>query len=63
MILDQGAGAHAAQVEYYGLGWMRTWVSGEAAVSVVVPRLTYNLDGPNLTYELIGPETGAYILQ
>lgn len=36
---------------------------GVGAVSVVVPRLTYNLDGPNLTYELIGPETGAYILQ
>lgn len=33
MILDQGIGAHQAQVEYVG-GWMWTWVSGEAAVVI-----------------------------
>lgn len=28
MILDQQIGAHAAQVEYIGLGWGASWVSG-----------------------------------
>lgn len=32
MILDQGIGAHDAQVEYLTLGWAATWVSGESVV-------------------------------
>lgn len=36
MILDQGIGAHDAQVEYLGMGWVRTWVSGEGAVAATI---------------------------
>ena len=29
MILDQQSGVHAAQVEYLGMGWGLSWVTGE----------------------------------
>lgn len=34
MILDQGTGAHHAQVEYLTFGW--TWVSGESLAAATI---------------------------
>lgn len=49
MILDQQIGAHAAQVEYIGLGWGYSWVSGEGEDPVVrfTAKSILAIDSPN----------------
>lgn len=58
MILDQGIGAHHAQVETLGMGWAWTWVSGEspAADGTLYGWLEFSLDPSRLHFRVAGKQ-------